>query len=98
MFNTSSLAGETVVDVDIQREGCRLVGRDVYSNGEQGVIKSDLGSYKTPEHADAMLLLMNRPDFFLLAATITDEQIDKLAAEILKRKNNAHVRNPDCPC
>lgn len=89
MFNSSSLAGESVVDVALSVEGSRLVGRDLYSNGETGIIKSDLGTYKTPEHAEAMQLLMSRDDFFLIAATITDEQMDKLAAEILKRKQHA---------
>ena len=93
MFDRSSLAGETVVDVALGVEGCRLVGKDVYTNGETGIIKSDLGTYKTPEHAEAMQLLMSRADFFLLAATITDEQIDKLAAEILKRKQHARDRD-----
>lgn len=92
------MAGETVVDVARSVEGCRLVGKDVYTSGETGIIKSDLGTYKTPEHAAAMMLLMSRPDFLLFATTITDEQIDKLASEIVKRKNKTHVRNPDYAC
>lgn len=82
-----SLTGQAVVDVAMHIEGSRLVGTDVYADGQRGIIKSDLGTYKTPEHAAAMALLIGRVDFFLIAGTVTDEQFDRLAEESRKRKN-----------
>ena len=76
------------IDVRLDVVGNRLIGVDIYPGGNESCLRSDLGTYKTQEHAEAFKLLMSRVDFLILASEgkITEETVDRLAAELVRRK------------
>lgn len=77
-----------IVDTQIQIEGNRLVSRDVFSDGSLSCLKGDLGTYKTPEHAEIMAYLYAEPMMLIWASEgkLTQELIDKMAAELRQRR------------
>lgn len=77
-----------LADVRIDLVGSRLVGVDVFSDGSESCLRSNLGEFKTPERALAYKMLFERPDFLILASEgkITEETLDKMEAAIVKLK------------
>lgn len=66
--------------------GSKLVGVDIFQDGSESCLRSQLGTYKSPEHALAFKLLLERPDFLVLVSEgkITDSVIDKIAEGLNK--------------
>lgn len=98
MFSDAPVCRDTtVVDVQLSIDGNRLVGTDVFGDGSTSCLRQNLGTYKSPEHAAAMALLMGRPDFLLLIAEgkLDDAQIDRLVEEIRKRKHGGTATKPN---
>lgn len=74
----------TAIDVEITREGNKLVGRDVFPGGDRSCIKQNLGTYQSPEHAEIMGAILSDIRLKVLAASgqITQEKMDLMAAEL----------------
>lgn len=87
----------SVIDTEIQLEGNRLVGRDILAGGSMSCLKQDLGTYKSPEHAEVMFLLFTDLRMLVLAAEgkLTDEVIDKMAEALRQRRQTQGATNAD---
>lgn len=82
------------VDVVFFVKGCSLYSVDVNSRGEVSTIHSELGTYKTKYHAQAMGLIYENLSLFAWKG-IKQEHVDRLADVLRKRELN-NQNNSEC--
>jgi hypothetical protein len=86
-----------VVDVDIFSQGSQVIAQDVYVGGDRSIFKHNLGSHKTPGHAQAFVAIMNDPRLFVAMALgeLTQEHFDKVAEALNERMAQSRTDSGD---
>lgn len=80
-----------IVDIDICVVGNQLVGVDVDCDGNRSIMKSDLGTYESPEHAEVMKELMFNPKYTYLISSgiVTKEFVDNVVSVLRQQRATA---------
>ncbi len=73
----------------VSLEGSRIIGRDILPGGQVSCLKQNLGTYQSPEHAEAMAHVFASPQLMLrwLMGDITATIINNVAAAIKTKKD-----------
>ncbi len=76
-------------------EGNKLIGQDILHGGQTSCLKQNLGTYQSPEHAEAMAYVFATPQLMLrlLMGEITPTILNNVAAILKSRKDPMTTRN-----
>lgn len=74
-----------------------VYAQDVYQDGEVSTIKSPIGVYQSPEHAQVMMALQCHPAYTLLLATgkLTTSTIDGLVNRLRQQTQVGEQSNDE---
>lgn len=87
------------VDIKFERAGDRIFSRDVFSDGQLGVIRTPwFPAAKSPEHAEVMAELLLNPEFTVWVSEgfFTDEKLDEIVTRLreIRRANSVRGIEP----